>query len=119
MNKLRLTLLSLFIALFSLSCSDESELTFDISDLIYDNESHTEEMTVTSNTKWTISSDKDWLTISPTEGKGDGTVTISISKNALIEARKATVTLGATNKEVTHFIPIRQQKPEPKPETEE
>jgi len=51
---------------------------------------------VTANVSWTASSDQTWLTISPTSGTGNSTLTFTSEANPSIGTRKATVTVSAT-----------------------
>ena len=51
---------------------------------------------IKSNADWTVRSDADWLTISPTFGNGNATVTITASENTGYESRTAQVTFSYT-----------------------
>jgi hypothetical protein len=50
-------------------------------------------VTITSNTTWDVISDVSWLTITPANGNGDGTISILPSANPTTLARTATVTI--------------------------
>ncbi len=50
-------------------------------------------ISVTSNTSWTISSDKDWVTLSRTSGTGDGIIDITVAENTTTKTEIAIVTL--------------------------
>jgi len=56
----------------------------------------TREITITSNTDWTVSSDATWLTISPVSGSNDGTVTVTAEVNTATDTREATITISGT-----------------------
>ena len=51
---------------------------------------------INSNTNWTVSDDANWLTVSPTNGSNNGTVTVSYSENTSTSQRTATITVSGT-----------------------
>jgi hypothetical protein len=51
---------------------------------------------ITSNVSWTVSSNQTWLTVSPTSGSNNGTVTVTAQQNTGTSTRSATVTVAAT-----------------------
>lgn len=51
---------------------------------------------ITSNTSWTVTDNQSWLTVSPTSGLNNGTVTVTAQQNTNASARAATVTVSAT-----------------------
>jgi hypothetical protein len=51
---------------------------------------------INSNTSWTISADATWLTISPTSGNGNGTITATYTANTLTSSRVGTITISGT-----------------------
>jgi hypothetical protein len=59
--------------------------------------------TVTSNTEWTVSDDAPWLTASPNNGSGDGTLTVIYEENTSTNQRAGTITIigGGITKNVT------------------
>jgi hypothetical protein len=57
-------------------------------------------ITITSNTSWTASSGQTWLTVSPTSGSNNGTLTLTAtSANTATTVRTATVTVSGTGVE--------------------
>jgi hypothetical protein len=50
---------------------------------------------ITSNVAWTAQSDAAWLTVSPTTGQGNGTISVSVTENTAQQPRSATVTVKA------------------------
>ncbi len=62
---------------------------------------------VTSNIEWTVSDDADWLTVSPAEHSGDGTVTVTaINGNTTGAERTAAVTVFGSG--ITRTVNITQ-----------
>lgn len=57
----------------------------------------TQTINVKSNTKWTISSNAGWLQVSPNQGSGDGTFTITASANTEQNSRNCILTINAGN----------------------
>jgi hypothetical protein len=53
-------------------------------------------VTIFSNATWTASSDQTWLTLSPTAGTGNGTLTIIAQANLLHTVRTAQVNISVT-----------------------
>jgi subtilisin family serine protease len=67
-------------------------------------EGSTASFSVTSNTAWTVISDKTWLVCNPASGAGDGTVTLTAGANPNSAERSAVVTVsvtGATSQKIT------------------
>jgi photosystem II stability/assembly factor-like uncharacterized protein len=56
----------------------------------------TNDVNITSNVDWTVTSNQTWATPAPTSGTGNGTVTISIDENTGDFPRNATITFGTT-----------------------
>jgi uncharacterized protein (TIGR02145 family) len=58
---------------------------------------------VTSDSAWTAAVNATWCTVSPASGKGDGTVTVSVTENPGTTQRTATVTVtrGTLSKQVS------------------
>ena len=52
--------------------------------------------TVSSNTSWTIAVDAGWMTVNPSSGSGDGTITVSYTANLLDTVRIGTITISGT-----------------------
>ncbi len=48
---------------------------------------------ITSNTSWTVSSDKDWVTFSETQGSGNKTITATVAPNTTKAKDVATITI--------------------------
>jgi|GEM_PF-982389 len=58
-------------------------------------EGSTATASVTSNTSWAVTADQSWLTVSPSGGTGDGTLTFTAAANTATTERTATVTISA------------------------
>jgi hypothetical protein len=56
----------------------------------------TANFTVTSNTKWTVLSGQEWLTVGTASGSGKATLTVTAAANTAAVSRNATVTVSAT-----------------------
>jgi hypothetical protein len=61
---------------------------------------------VTSNSSWTVSDDATWITVTPTSGSNNGTLTISVSNNSGAE-RSGIVTVSGCN--TTKTITVTQE----------
>ena len=51
---------------------------------------------IISNTNWTASSGQSWVTVTPTSGTGNNTLTINASSNGTTLGRNATITISAS-----------------------
>ena len=69
---------------------------------------------ITSNTSWTVSSSAAWLTVSPTIGSNNATVTASVVSNPTTSPRTATITVSGTGA-ATKTINVTQEAPAPPP----
>jgi (4-O-methyl)-D-glucuronate---lignin esterase len=59
---------------------------------------------ITSNTSWTVTDNQSWLSVNPTSGSNNGTITVTAQGNTSASARMATVTVsapGVTSRTVT------------------
>lgn len=59
---------------------------------------------ITSNIEWTLSSSETWLTLNPTSGSGDGSISLTAQKNLDTSTRTAIISVsgtGVTSKSVT------------------
>ncbi|HEX2934066.1 MAG TPA: leucine-rich repeat protein [Bacteroidales bacterium] len=71
-------------------------------------ENSTTTIDITSNTTWSTFSDQTWLTISPSSGKGNGTLTFTAVANPLLIPRTATITILASGVAI-QTITVTQQ----------
>ncbi|MGN1226575.1 MAG: BACON domain-containing protein [Candidatus Cryptobacteroides sp.] len=62
------------------------------------------ELSVSSNTSWTVSSSDSFVTLSAASGEGNGTVTVSYTENTSSSARTATVTFTGAGKTLTFTL---------------
>jgi hypothetical protein len=92
--------------IISITQSQAGRLTVSASSLGFTSDGGTESVSVTSDSYWTASSDASWLSVSPSSGSGDGTVSVGASVNTGSE-RTATVTLKADG--VTRTIEVTQE----------
>ena len=56
---------------------DETYLTTDVTKLIFENGGGSLTFSIESNTNWTITTTTEWISVSPTSGSGNKTVTVS------------------------------------------
>lgn len=81
--------------------------TASVSSIIMSGEQGSRSFTVTANGEWSISSNADWITVSPENGaKGDTDVTLTVTANDGDDTREAALTLVCG--ESTSNIPVTQ-----------
>ena len=100
----------LFVAAMAFSlvgCQKAVEVSFDKATQEIDAQGGTVEVALKSNGEWTLTSSEDWITISPTSGNGDATLTLAAEANATQELRSAVIT--ATTKDNTATLTVNQE----------
>ena len=70
-----------------------SSINTDKNEIIFENERGKETINITTNVDWTARSDQSWLTITPLNGKNDGAIIASVSKNESAE-RNASIIIS-------------------------
>ena len=73
------------------------QVSLSVSDMEFAAGSGSKIFSIKSNTAWAVSSDKNWCSVSPTLGSGDGSVTVSVDENTSISSRTATITVEGGN----------------------
>ena len=84
-----------------------SDITYD--NLLTNSNSGKVQISVANNTDWTASSAYDWLTVSPTSGKGDATLTLTVADNPSVNSRTGSILFKTADeeKEITITQPGR------------
>jgi hypothetical protein len=85
-------------------------LTVSPTELSFAQNGGSENVSITSNTNWTVSSSVSWCTVSPTSGSNNGTITVTVNANDTTSERSATITVKDTNSNVTREIVVTQAK---------
>lgn len=72
--------LTIMVAAGFSSCTKESKLIISTSNLWFGTEASSQKIEITANCKWVVNKldDADWYTITPSDGKKDGTITITV-----------------------------------------
>lgn len=100
------------LALLAFACEkpqpeEEYKLTVDPLEVNIDKDGGSVTVSVESNGKWAVTSTDNWITISPSEGEGNATVTLSAEKNDTEKARKGTVSVNGSSKKYT--VTVKQE----------
>ena len=69
----------------------------------------TQEIDVSANCNWTIAKDAEWLSVTPTSGTNNQTITISAGKNSTGQARTAVLTIKGGSAP-TRMVTITQSR---------
>lgn len=78
------------------------------SELIFVATGGTQNLSVLSNTNWIVSSVPSWITVSPTQGEGDGSVQVTASDNPNTDSRSGVIHLIQTGMSIDVAINVYQ-----------
>ena len=101
----------------NISCKDDSEDTtieygLEISkeNAILSNESGSATVVVTTKGDWKVNVEEggDWINISPTEGKGNGSVRIMATENTQKDTRKGKISISLENSTIKKDVEVEQ-----------
>ncbi len=84
----------------------QDKLTVSLANLSFDDISGSKNVSVSSNIDWTISSDKNWISVSPSSGSNDKTITVTVTQNTSTNNRAGILTI--TGGAITRTIDIAQ-----------
>ena len=73
-------------------------------DIVFPSKGGEDYFDIESNTDWTISNASDWLTIEPTEGNGNASVTLTAAASDVYDDRNTVITVKAGDKTETFTI---------------
>ncbi|MCL2835001.1 MAG: hypothetical protein FWD78_17665 [Treponema sp.] len=68
---------------------------------------------VSGTADWTAASDQTWCNVSPAQGSGDGSITITLQQNSTVVQRSANITVAATQGGISCNILITQAAGQP------
>ncbi len=81
--------------------TEESELSFNAA-------GGSQNLSVLSNTNWTVSSAPSWITVSPSQGEGDGSVKVTASDNPYTANRSGVIHLTQTGLSIDVAVSVSQ-----------
>lgn len=70
-----------------------------------------QELTISANCKWTVSSDVNWLSVNSSSGDGNGSVTITASLNSTGVDRTGTITVRNVKQTLEKKVRVTQVTP--------
>lgn len=101
-------LLVMCMAMLS-SCKKDPELTVSTNQISLSADGGSVSLKVKSNTDWSITGAKSWLTISPSTGSENGTVVISAQENEGVDSRDCKLTIATDDAEMIQTIDVKQE----------
>ena len=107
MNKMRCFLAAIVALVVMAGCGKKVDVAWGISSLNIAPEGESVEVALTSNGDWTIDAYPDWLTVSPTSGNGDATITLVAPLNDSDATRSDEVRV--TTKDNTATLKVAQE----------
>ena len=84
--------------------SEEMYLNVYYDDIVFPSNGGEDYFDIESNTDWTISNTSDWLTIKPTEGNGNASITLTATASDDYDDRNTVITVKAGDKTETFTI---------------
>lgn len=91
------------------SCKKDSELTVSTNQISFSAEGENVSLKIKSNTDWSITGAKSWLTISPSTGSENTNVLVAAEQNSETTPRKCTLTISTDDAEVIQTINVEQE----------
>ena len=91
------------------SNSDDTSLTVAPDSITIGYDGGSGQFSITSNSDWTISTTSSEIQVSPTEGSGNKTVNVSVSKNYELEQRQFRLMIKTSNGAVVRNVTIIQE----------
>ena len=82
----------------------EAYLNVYYDDIVFPSDGGEDSFEIDSNTDWVIASDADWLTVEPSEGKGNGLITLTASASDVYDDRNTVITVRAGDKTETFTV---------------
>jgi len=83
-------------------------LTVSPTSLSFTESGGSENISITSNTDWTVSSSQAWCTVSTATGSNNGTATVTADANTSSSSRSAIVTVRSSSGSVTREVTVTQ-----------
>lgn len=107
MKKLHFFLFVAALASLLIGCKKPVEVSFGVQSQTIAAEGGTYSVELKSNGDWSIDATAEWLTVSPTSGNGDATLTLVAQRNATHEARSTEI--KAATKDNTATLTVSQE----------
>ena len=70
-----------------------------------------QELTITANCNWSVSADGDWISLTPSSGNNNGSVTITASLNSTGADRTGTITVRNVKQTLEKKVRVTQGTP--------
>ena len=75
----------------------KDKLEVSVSRINFQSEKDSQLFSIKANCSWAITCSDSWLTVSPTSGKDNQEITVTVNKNSLASERTATITIKGGN----------------------
>jgi len=99
----------IFILLVMASCQKEDTLSLSTSSVDITADTYISQLTITSNTAWSISGGDGWVSCSPSSGTGTATVTLTVEKNTASTSRSTSLKVSAGSLNQTIAVSQKQK----------
>ncbi|MBQ8484274.1 MAG: BACON domain-containing protein [Bacteroidales bacterium] len=96
------------------SCKEEEPVVSSLSvssvEISISEEGGSQSLTISSNTSWTITGGKAWLTVNPSTGEGNKVVVLSVTENSALAPRECTLVVSTDDGTVSHNVKVIQSQ---------
>ncbi len=100
----------LSVGLSSCKKDEDPELSISPEKLEFGVSADSKPVSIASNVGWTVTANKEWITVSQTSGKNNGTIYIDVDENKEFgDKRTGRVTITASEGGITHTVEINQK----------
>lgn len=112
----RFIFIALSVASMAILASCENEepiapsLTVSTTEVIISEEGGSQSLTISSNTLWTITGGKAWLTVNPSTGEGNRVVVLSATENTALAPRECSIQVTTDDGTISHNVKIVQSQ---------
>lgn len=107
MNRLKHVLTAVIILTLWVGCGKKVDVALSESNIAFAPQGATAEVALTSNGDWSVDAYPEWLTVSPTSGKGDATLTLTAAANESEATRTGEVRV--TTKDNSATLTVTQE----------
>ena len=114
MKRLNYLLLTLLMCFMSFSCSKDEPSTISVStsSVTLNEDGASQHVSITSNADWSVSGGESWLTVSPSSGSGNSSITLTATENKEFTPRSCTLSISTADGKASASVSVTQEATE-------